>query len=107
MGGGGKAGEVPMPQAPCPTPQAPGKTMDQQPLLSSLDLYLFGEGRHHEIYKKLGAHLVDVGGVSGLSFACWAPNAAGVSVVGDFNGWQGRTHAMQPPGASGIWALFV
>jgi 1,4-alpha-glucan branching enzyme len=81
--------------------------MPRTSLLSDLDLHLFGEGHHYEIYKKLGAHVVDAEGQSGLRFAVWAPNANGVSVVGDFNRWQGRDHAMVPQGTSGVWALFV
>ena len=55
------------------------------PTLGSFDEHLFGEGRHWRLYEKLGAHLRDLGGVGGVSFAVWAPNADGVSVVGDFN----------------------
>ena len=81
--------------------------MNAQELISGFDLHLFGEGRHLEIYKKLGAHVVDVDGVTGLLFAVWAPNAAAVGVVGDFNGWKGHGHPMTPQGQSGVWALFV
>ena len=81
--------------------------MSEDAHLSDLDLHLFGEGRHYEIYKKLGAHLVTSGGVTGLRFAVWAPNADGVAVVGDFNGWNGRQHAMTPEGQSGVWSVFV
>ncbi|MBI3991853.1 MAG: 1,4-alpha-glucan branching protein GlgB, partial [Candidatus Lambdaproteobacteria bacterium] len=77
------------------------------PALGDLDLYLFGEGRHERIYDKLGAHLVELDGVAGVSFAVWAPNARGVSVVGDFNGWDGRLHPMRVLGHSGIWELFL
>ena len=76
-------------------------------LLSDLDLHLFNEGTHLQIHKKLGAHAATFDGVGGLHFAVWAPNASGVRVVGDFNGWNGRAHAMQPVGSSGIWAVFV
>jgi 1,4-alpha-glucan branching enzyme len=81
--------------------------MKEHALLSDLDLHLFGEGQHYEIYKKLGAHVVDVEGVSGIRFAVWAPNASGVNVVGDFNGWKGHGHPMHPQGSSGVWAIFV
>ncbi|MDO8835439.1 MAG: 1,4-alpha-glucan branching protein GlgB, partial [Vicinamibacterales bacterium] len=81
--------------------------MDQHTLLSDLDLHLFGEGHHYEIYDKLGAHVAEVAGVSGLRFAVWAPNATGVAVVGDFNEWHGQAHVMSPQGSSGVWAIFV
>ena len=77
------------------------------PLLSEFDLYLIGEGRHWNAYEKLGAHLRTVDGVSGVNFAVWAPNAEGVSVVGDFNDWDGRRHPMQKHVPSGVWELFV
>ena len=76
-------------------------------LLSEYDLYLMGEGRHYDTYNKLGAHVVSVEGVRGVHFAVWAPSAKRVSVVGDFNGWDGRTHVMRFRGSSGIWELFV
>ena len=76
-------------------------------LLSDLDLHLMGEGRHYDTYEKLGAHLHTVAGVSGVHFAVWAPSARRVSVVGDFNRWDGRVHPMRPRGSSGIWELFV
>ncbi len=77
------------------------------PTLSELDLYLFGEGKHEEIYKKLGAHVTKVGRTAGVRFAVWAPHASGVSVVGDFNGWDGRFHPMRRLGSSGVWELFI
>ncbi len=76
-------------------------------ILSDLDLHLFGEGTHQRIYRKLGAHLAEFGGVAGVHFAVWAPNAERVSVVGDFNAWSDKTHRMSPVGDSGIWATFV
>jgi 1,4-alpha-glucan branching enzyme len=76
-------------------------------LLSEFDLYLMGEGRHHDTYEKLGAHIKTVDGVSGVHFAVWAPSARRVSVVGDFNGWDGRVHPMRTRGSSGIWELFL
>jgi 1,4-alpha-glucan branching enzyme len=75
--------------------------------IGEMDLYLFGEGKHEEIYNKLGAHVVKVNRVSGVSFAVWAPHAEGVSVVGDFNGWDGRIHQMRAIGGSGVWEIFV
>lgn len=77
------------------------------PLLTDYDLYLFGEGTHYKNYEKLGAHVREVQGVRGVHFAVWAPNAQRVSVVGDFNLWDGRTHAMRNRGASGIFEIFL
>ncbi|HRE06191.1 MAG TPA: 1,4-alpha-glucan branching enzyme, partial [Opitutaceae bacterium] len=77
------------------------------PTLGDQDLYLFNEGNEHRLYDKLGAHLRRVNEVPGVSFAVWAPNAKRVSVVGNFNGWDGRYHPMRPLGASGVWELFV
>jgi len=75
--------------------------------LSDFDLYLFGEGRHYGLYHKFGAHPRVRDGVAGTHFAVWAPNAKRVSVVGSFNHWDGRKHAMQARGGSGVWELFV
>jgi 1,4-alpha-glucan branching enzyme len=75
--------------------------------LSDYDLYLMGEGAHHRNYEKLGAHLAALGGVSGVNFAVWAPNARRVSVVGDFNGWDGRVHPMRLHPGNGLWEIFV
>ncbi|HEX2493561.1 MAG TPA: 1,4-alpha-glucan branching protein GlgB [Steroidobacter sp.] len=75
--------------------------------LTDLDLHLFGEGNHHHIYHKLGAHPIERDGVRGTRFAVWAPNAKRVSVVGDFNCWDGNRHLMQPRGSSGVWELFI
>jgi 1,4-alpha-glucan branching enzyme len=77
------------------------------PTLGAQDLYLFNEGNEHRIYEKLGAHLRDLGGVKGVSFAVWAPSAARVSVVGNFNHWDGRYHPMRSLGSSGVWELFI
>ena len=77
------------------------------PQLSDYDLYLFGEGNHHRVYRKLGAHPEVVEGTPGTRFAVWAPNAERVSVVGPFNLWDGRRHPMQTRGGSGVWELFV
>ncbi len=77
------------------------------PELSEFDLHLFGEGNHHHIYHKLGAHLMTQQNVKGVRFAVWAPSAKRVSVVGDFNYWDGRKHAMQSLGSSGVWELFI
>ncbi len=74
------------------------------PTVGELDLHLIGEGRHEELWRVLGAHVHRHGGVG---FAVWAPNARAVRVVGDFNGWDGRGHAMRSMGSSGVWELFV
>ncbi len=77
------------------------------PTLSDYDLYLLGEGAHHRVYEKLGAHLLTLEGVSGVRFAVWAPNAQRVSVVGDFNNWDGRVHPMRLHPGNGIWEIFL
>jgi 1,4-alpha-glucan branching enzyme len=77
------------------------------PTIGELDLHLIGEGRHEEVYEKLGAHLREHEGVTGTAFAVWAPAARAVSVVGDFNSWDGRLHAMRVLGSAGIWELFL
>ncbi len=71
------------------------------------DLYLFGEGNHYRTYDYMGAHLVEQNGVKGVRFAVWAPGADRVSVIGNFNRWDGRTHPLQNLGSSGIWVLFL
>ncbi len=76
-------------------------------VISDYDLYLFGEGNHTRIYDKLGAHPLTVEGVAGVHYAVWAPNAAAISVVGDFNGWDGGAHGMRSMGPSGVWEAFV
>src|SRR5471030_353016 len=75
--------------------------------LSADDLYLFGAGRLHQAYLTLGPRPMTLEGVLGVRFAVWAPNAERVSVVGDFNGWDGRAHPLQSLGASGVWELFM
>jgi 1,4-alpha-glucan branching enzyme len=77
------------------------------PTLGEQDVYFFNEGTDHRVYQKLGAHVRTVDGAPGVSFAVWAPNAARVSVVGDFNRWDGRFHPMRSLGNSGVWELFV
>ena len=76
-------------------------------LLSEFDLHLIGEGRHYDTYEKLGAHIKTLEGVRGVHFAVWAPSARRVSIVGDFNRWDGRISPMRARGSSGIWELFV
>ena len=76
-------------------------------VLTDYDLHLFGEGKLYKAYDKLGAQLCEHQGVKGVSFTVWAPNARRVSVVGNFNRWDGRAHPMQSRGACGIWELFL
>jgi 1,4-alpha-glucan branching enzyme len=80
---------------------------DFPPALGELDLHLFGEGKHERIYEKLGAHVATHEGVRGVTFAVWAPNARSVSVVGNFNEWNGTRHPMRRLGSSGVWELFI
>ncbi len=76
-------------------------------VLSDFDLHLFGEGTHWRAFDKFGAHRLTVGTTVGVHFAVWAPNADRVSVVGDFNGWDGRVHAMRLLTTSGVWEIFI
>lgn len=78
-----------------------------EPTISEQDLLLFDKGIHYTIYEKLGAHEIELNGVKGVSFAVWAPNAVRVSVVGNFNFWDGRRHAMNQLGDSGVHQLFI
>ena len=78
-----------------------------QPQISDMDIYLFAEGNHYQIYERLGAHPMKIDGVEGTYFAVWAPNARRVSVVGDFNMWDGSLHPMNMMGPSGIHELFI
>ncbi len=77
------------------------------PQIPEFDLHLFGEGKHRQAYLCLGAHEHEVTGVAGVLFAVWAPNAERVSVVGDFNRWDGRRHPMRVRPGTGIWELFI
>jgi 1,4-alpha-glucan branching enzyme len=76
-------------------------------VLGEMDTHLFAEGNHYQIYKKLGAHLRTIEGAEGVAFAVWAPNAQRVSVVGEFNGWDGRVHPMRKLVEAGIWEIFI
>ena len=76
-------------------------------LFSDFDLHLIGEGNHHRLYEKMGAHLCTFRGVDGVNFAVWAPNAERMNVVGNFNDWDGQRNPMERRGDSGIWELFV
>ncbi|MEP6777979.1 MAG: alpha-amylase family glycosyl hydrolase, partial [Chthoniobacterales bacterium] len=77
------------------------------PIMGDVDVHLFAEGNHLDLYEKFGAHLRRLGEVDGVYFAVWAPNAHRVSVVGDFNRWDGRTNPMRRLLGSGVWELFV
>ncbi len=88
-------------------PQVTADPFRFAPQLGSLDLHLFGEGRHRRLYDHLGAHPRVVDAVAGTVFAVWAPNARGVQLVGDFNGWDGRGHPLRNVMGSGIYELFV
>ena len=74
--------------------------------ITDFDIHLFAEGNHHRIYEKLGAHVTEIDGISGVYFSVWAPSARNVSVLGDFNSWDGRKHQMRMTG-NGIWELFI
>lgn len=76
-------------------------------VLGETDVHLYAEGNHWDIHHKLGAHLCRVDGTDGVSFSVWAPNAQRVSVVGDFNNWDGRVHGMRRLLGSGIWEIFI
>ena len=77
------------------------------PVLTDFDLHLMGEGTHYKNYERLGAHLREHEGTRGVHFAVWAPNAERVSVVGDFNHWDGRRHPMRSCGPGGVWEIFI
>ena len=77
------------------------------PLLGPLDDYLLVEGAHQKLYQRLGAHVLKHEGVDGTHFAVWAPNARRVSVVGDFNDWDGRRGQMRKRVDSGVWEIFL
>ena len=77
------------------------------PIMGEVDLHLFAEGQHWKIYDKFGAHVRTIGDAAGVYFAVWAPNAQRVSVVGDFNGWDGRINPMRKLVGHGVWELFL
>ncbi|HEX7767570.1 MAG TPA: hypothetical protein VF443_12710, partial [Nitrospira sp.] len=77
------------------------------PLLTDFELHLFSEGTFYRAYESLGAHVRTIEGVTGVHFVVWAPNAARVSVVGEFNRWDGRCHPMTNRGSTGLWELFL
>ena len=76
-------------------------------VLGDIDVYLLAEGNHLEMYKKLGAHVMEMNGIKGVGFAVWAPNAKRVSVVGGFNNWDGRAHVMRKHPTCGVWDIFI
>ena len=90
-----------------------GRTVDLEdpyrfaPTLGAMDLHLFGEGSHLRLWEVFGAQLRTIDGVSGVAFAVWAPNARGVSVIGEFNAWNGQAHPMRKLNAGGVWELFL
>ena len=75
--------------------------------LGDIDIYLLAEGNHLEMYKKLGAHVMEINGVKGVAFAVWAPNAKRVSVIGNFNNWDGRVNVMRKHLSCGVWDIFI
>lgn len=108
----GQQGDLDMPYAIHKQLKTGNKRSDVDPYcfpaqISEYDLHLFAEGRHWHAYNMLGAHHKTVDGVEGILFSTWAPNAQRVSVVGDFNQWDGRCHPMRVRGDSGVWELFI
>jgi 1,4-alpha-glucan branching enzyme len=97
-------GRVPRKRAAIPPTEIKSESMPQ--VLGELDLHLFAEGKHERIYEKLGAHAITHDG-AGVSFAVWAPNAQRVSVVGNFNGWDGSRHPLRRLGESGVWEILI
>jgi 1,4-alpha-glucan branching enzyme len=101
------------PRPPTPEPaigHRPLATGNRQPATNEItdqDIYLFKEGSHHKLWKKLGSHIGERDGVAGTSFAVWAPNAARVNVMGDFNDWRRDSHPLELRPAAGIWEGFV
>src|SRR5229473_348437 len=93
--------------------EAPGRSYEIEdpyrfrPVLTEFDLHLFGEGTHYRLYEKLGARLMEHDGTRGVCFAVWSPNAERVSVIGEFNQWDGRRHPMRSRGGSGLWEIFI
>lgn len=77
------------------------------PQLGEMDLYLFGEGKHRKLWQVMGSHLTTIDEIAGVLFSVWAPGVIRVSVVGDFNNWNGLRHPMRNRGSSGVWELFI
>ncbi|MFT4013353.1 MAG: 1,4-alpha-glucan branching protein GlgB [Paracoccus sp. (in: a-proteobacteria)] len=107
------AGKVPAGRYHLKATRADGSTQEFEdpyrfgPVLGEMDLHLMGEGTHRRLWQALGAHVITHEGVQGTHFAVWAPNARRVSVVGDFNRWDGRVHPMRRLGSSGVWEIFL
>ncbi|MBA2703324.1 MAG: 1,4-alpha-glucan branching protein GlgB [Blastocatellia bacterium] len=104
-----KAAESPR-RVPRKRAAMPSPAIDKEPepqIFGELDRHLFAEGKHEHIYEKLGAHMATHDGVKGVSFAVWAPSAESVSVVGNFNGWDGSRHVLRRLGESGVWEVFI
>src|SRR5258708_21716849 len=81
---------------------------DAPSVFSEFDLYLFGQGKNYQIYEKMGAHVRTVNGITGVHFAVWAPNAQGVSVIGDFNAWNRSANPMHLRHLDlGVWECFI
>src|SRR5262249_44187594 len=90
-----------------PPKPAQSSVLSPQSFLSDWDYHLFNEGSHHRLWEKLGSHPGVLNGVAGSVFGVWAPNARTVSVVGDWNGWNPKSHPLEPRGPSGIWEGFI
>lgn len=78
-----------------------------EPQIEDYDLHLFSEGKHHHVYRVMGAHPKTINSINGILFSTWAPNATRVSVIGNFNEWDGRRHPMRSRGHNGVWELFI
>ena len=102
-----KAADTSAKKAPAKKPAKTSGTKTQEVFISDDDMYLFGQGTHYDIYKKLGAHPTVREGRKGYFFAVWAPNAQYVNVIGEFNGWDEFSHPMEKIGDIGIWTLFI
>ncbi|MDE5717899.1 MAG: hypothetical protein K2I53_09860, partial [Lachnospiraceae bacterium] len=89
------------------TPKKVEKETTEEVFISEADQYVFAQGTHYDIYKKLGAHPSVENGVKGIFFAVWAPNAASVHVIGTFNDWDEEKHQMEKLGPGGIYKLFI